>query len=61
MPPWGGQNATYNHGVFPIITSNLCISYTSVMTTDLDLVSKNSTNALGGPLIKLFGQVYAIV
>ena len=49
----GRSNVIYNHGIFPIIISNLCISYTGVITVNLALVSKISTNALEGPLIKL--------
>ena len=52
--PLRRSNVMHNYRVFPIITSNPCISYTRVITFNLNLVSKNSTNALGGPLIKLF-------
>ena len=49
MPPWGGQNAMHNYRVVPIKISNLCISYTRVMTTDLALVSKILLMPLGVP------------
>ena len=49
----GRSNAMHNYRMYPIIIFNPCISYTRVITSDLALFSKNLTNALGGPLIKL--------